>query len=108
MLDTEERVIAATAANRFAVIDGRLCTPRPDRCGVAGVARAEVMAQVPTAAMDIDPAALERAGEIGLAAAVRGVLPVTMVAECALAIGPVTRALQARGRPPGLPPAGVS
>jgi 4-amino-4-deoxychorismate lyase len=108
MLDTEERVIAATAANLFAVIDGRLCTPRLDRCGVAGVARAEVMAQVPTVAVDIDPAALQRASEIFLTSAVRGVLPVTAVAERALVIGPVTRALQAHWRALGLPPEGVA
>ena len=108
MLDTEGRVIAATAANLFAVIDGRLCTPRLDRCGVAGVARAEVMAQVPTTELDLDPAALERAGEIFLTSAVRGVLPVAMVAERALAVGPVTRTLQAHWRARGLLPAVAS
>ncbi len=107
MLDTEGRVIAATAANLFAVIDGRLCTPRLDRCGVAGVARAEVMAQAVTAELDLDPAALERASEMFLTSAVRGVLPVTMLADRALAVGPVTRALQAHWRARGLLPGGA-
>lgn len=108
MLDTEGRVIAATAANLFAVTDGRLRTPRLDRCGVAGVARAEVMARVPTAETDLDRAALERASEIFLTSAVRGVLPVTMLADRALAVGPVTRALQAHWRALGLLPEGAA
>ena len=108
MLDTEGHVIAATAANLFAVIDGRLCTPRLDRCGVAGVARAEVMAQVATAETDLDPAALERASEMFLTSAVRGVLPVTLLADRALAIGPVARALQADWRARGLLPGDAS
>ena len=102
MLDTEGRVIAATAANLFAVIDGRLCTPRLDRCGIAGVARAEVMAQVPTSELDLLPAALERASEVFLTSAVRGVLAVSAIADRAFAIGPVTRALQAHWRALGL------
>ncbi|MDE2178428.1 MAG: aminodeoxychorismate lyase [Xanthomonadaceae bacterium] len=108
MLDTEGRVIAATAANLFAVIDGRLCTPRLDRCGVAGVARAEVMAQLPTAERDLDPAVLVRSSEIFLTSAVRGVLPVTTLAERAFAVGPVTRALQAHWRTLGLLPEGMA
>ncbi len=42
MLDMSGNVIGATAANVFAVIDGRLVTPVVDRCGIAGVMRAEI------------------------------------------------------------------
>ncbi len=105
MLDAEERVIAATAANRFAVIDGRLCTPRFDRCGVAGVARA---GPAPTVETDLDRAMPARFDGIFLTFAERGVLPVAMVAERAPAIGPATRALQVHGRALDLLPEGVA
>ncbi len=47
MCDMHGRVISATMANLFAVIDGVLVTPALDQCGVAGVARAEVLATIP-------------------------------------------------------------
>ncbi len=42
--DTHGNAISATAANLFAVIDGNVVTPGVERCGVAGVMRAEVLA----------------------------------------------------------------
>jgi len=44
MCDARGRVIEGTMSNLFVLKDGRLSTPRLDQCGVAGVARAVVMA----------------------------------------------------------------
>ena len=46
-------MISATMANLFAVIDGALVTPALDRCGVAGVARAEILAMGGTQVRDL-------------------------------------------------------
>lgn len=97
--DTEGSVISATAANLFAVFDGTLATPALDRCGVAGVARAEVLAAWPHAQVrQIAFAELHRADELFLSSSVRGILPVRELDGHALAVGPVTRALQAHWR----------
>ena len=45
MRSTEGDVVCATAANLFVLHGGRWLTPRVDRCGVAGVCRAWVLAQ---------------------------------------------------------------
>src|SRR5699024_309429 len=52
MLDLEDRVIGATAANLFAVAGGCLRTPAVTRCGVAGTARAEILARHPDTRVD--------------------------------------------------------
>ncbi len=43
MCDSEGFVVEGTMSNLFLVIDGRLVTPRIDRCGVAGVMRNRVL-----------------------------------------------------------------
>lgn len=43
LLDCDDRVIEGTACNLFLQRDGRLSTPRLDRCGVAGVIRSHVL-----------------------------------------------------------------
>jgi 4-amino-4-deoxychorismate lyase len=93
--DCHGRVISATAANLFAVIDGALATPALEQCGIAGVARAEVLARLPqTRVRDIGWDELDRASEIFLCSSVRGILPVGAVDARAYTIGPVTRAMQ--------------
>lgn len=77
-LDAEGRVACATAANLFCLRDGRLLTPRVDRCGVAGVMRAEVLALAaagalpPATEVDLWPADLHAADEVFLTSALRG------------------------------------
>jgi 4-amino-4-deoxychorismate lyase len=103
MADQQGRVICATAANLFAVRSGRLLTPPVDRCGVAGVARAEVLA---SGGVDIEPLtvpALVEADEVFLTSAVRGILPVRAFAGRTWQPGPVTRHWQAHWRGIGLP-----
>jgi 4-amino-4-deoxychorismate lyase len=103
MLDTDGHLVSATAANLFAVFSGRIVTPRVDRCGVAGVARAEVMAVRDVAEVRLNPARLVEADEVFLTSAVRGILPVRVFETRSWQPGPVTRALQAHWRRMGLP-----
>ena len=82
LLDARGRVACATAANVFALVGGRWLTPRVDQCGVAGVARAWVLANVPGAAeADLGPAEVEAAEAVFLCNAVRGILPVGRLGE---------------------------
>lgn len=95
LCDTEDRVICATMANLFAVIGGVLHTPALDRCGIAGVARAEVLQVCPqTQISDIPLDALLRAEEIFLSSSVRGIVPVRSLGDRVYAPGTITRRLQ--------------
>lgn len=96
MCDMQGDVICATAANLFACIHGRWITPGVGQCGVAGVARAEILAQWPgceTGTIKRDD--LMQADEMFLCSSVRGILPVTDLAGRRLAIGADTRRIQA-------------
>ncbi len=93
--DSHERVISATMANLFVVVDGELLTPALDRCGVAGVARAEVLAVRPQARVaELGLEVLSAASEIFLSSSVRGIVPVHSLAEWHYAAGTTTRQLQ--------------
>ena len=95
LCDTDGRVVCATMANVFAVIDGALLTPLVDRCGVAGVARAEVLQAFPQARIsDIPLDALRRAEEIFLTSSVRGIVPVSLLGDRVYAPGTITRTVQ--------------
>ena len=92
---SDGRVVCATMANVFAVIDGTLLTPSVDRCGVAGVARAEVLQAFPqTHIRDIPLDALRRAEEIFLTSSVRGIVPVSSLGDRVYAPGTITRKVQ--------------
>jgi len=104
LLDLDGHVISATMANLFTVIDGVLVTPSVERCGVAGVARAEVLsvrtdAQIAT----LRPDQLQHASEVFLSSSVRGILPVQAVGDTVYGPGPVTRAMQQHWRGLGFP-----
>ena len=99
LCDADGLAISATAANLFAVFAGTVATPALDRCGVAGVARAEILASWPQVRVRPIPLAeLRQADELFLSSSVRGILPVRELDGRALAVGPVTRALQTRWR----------
>lgn len=99
MCDADGLAISATAANLFAVFGGTLATPAVDRCGIAGVGRAEILAACPHAQVrQIKLEELRGADELFLSSSVRGILPVRELDGHALAVGPVTRALQAHWR----------
>jgi 4-amino-4-deoxychorismate lyase len=95
LCDTHGRVISATMANLFAVIDGTLSTPLLDCCGVAGVARAEVLAARPQARVaELSLEDVLDASEVFLASSVRGILPVRSLGGRDYAVGAVARGLQ--------------
>ncbi|MFC5525475.1 aminodeoxychorismate lyase [Rhodanobacter ginsengisoli] len=97
--DSHDRVISATMANLFALIDGVLLTPAVDRCGVAGVARAEVLSTCPQAKVgELSLDALLSATEVFLSSSVRGILPVQSVAGRLYEPGALTRQLQQHWR----------
>jgi 4-amino-4-deoxychorismate lyase len=102
MFDTHDQVIGATAANLFAVIDGKLVTPAVEQCGIAGVARAEVLERMSADVTKITRAALERADEVFLTSSVRGILPVCATPDRRYGPGARTRSLQAAWREFGL------
>ena len=90
-------------ANLFAVIGGRLVTPALERCGVAGVARAEILATQDVEVRDLALDELAQASELCLSSSVRGIVPVRSMAGTVYVPGPVTRALQAHWRGLGFP-----
>ncbi|TCV97404.1 aminodeoxychorismate lyase apoprotein [Luteibacter rhizovicinus] len=108
MLDTDGHVVCATAANLFAVFDGELVTPPVDACGVAGVARAEILALTGATVSRLNPARLHEADEVFLTSAVRGILPVRVSDAREWRTGPITRRLQAHWCDLGLPLPGVT
>lgn len=78
MCDTEDRVVCATSANVFALVGGRWLTPGVGRCGVAGIARAWVLANAPDAAeADLSAAEISHADALFVCNSVRGILPVS-------------------------------
>ena len=99
LCDGGNRVISATMANLFAVIDGQLSTPALDRCGIAGVARAEVLGVRPrTRVEDIARETLATASELFLTSSVRGIVPVQSLDGQTYLPGPVARELQQHWR----------
>ncbi|HEY0766838.1 MAG TPA: aminodeoxychorismate lyase [Steroidobacteraceae bacterium] len=104
MFSSSGAVISGTMSNLFMVRDGKLCTPRVDRCGVAGVMRHVVLAAAADAGIAVeervlDSEDLERAQELFLTNALIGIHPVRELAGRALPPGSLTRRLQERLAP---------
>ena len=96
LLDREDHVVCATAANLFLVTDERLLTPRLDLCGIRGVVRAQILANF-TARSELRRVTLDmvqEADEVFICNTVKGIIPVTAIDDQEFAIGPVTRELQ--------------
>jgi 4-amino-4-deoxychorismate lyase len=92
-------LISGTMSNVFLVRDGRLLTPRLDRCGVAGVMRAAVARVAAVAGISLEEGALSLADlnaaqEIFLTNALIAIRPVRELADRPLTVGPVTRRLR--------------
>ncbi len=96
LLDREDHVICAIAANIFLIKEGRLLTPRLDRCGVRGVVRSQILAgfsyRCEQRRILVDQ--LQEADEVFICNSVRGIVPITAIDERKFAIGPVTREIQ--------------
>jgi 4-amino-4-deoxychorismate lyase len=100
LCDTSGRVVEAVFSNLFLFRAGTLVTPSLERCGVAGVMRAELLerageAGVPVAVRDIQLSELLQADEVFLSNSLYGVWPVREFQGHAWPIGAVTRKLQA-------------
>lgn len=107
MFDRAGHVVEGTMSNLFLGLDGTLCTPALERCGVAGVLRAEVLAAatelgLPHRTGDLTREDLERADELFLCNSLMGIRPVAELPGRLLRPGPLAARLrtflQAKGR----------
>jgi len=94
-------VISGTMSNVFVAVDGQLCTPRVDRCGVAGVMRSEIIDAARADGMKvheriIDPKELPRAAEMFFCNSVLGIWPVRVLDDIAFDVGKLTQSLMER------------
>lgn len=99
MRDTSGRIVEAVYSNLFLVKGGVLLTPDLTRCGVAGVMRAELLAQaeqanLPVRALDLRMSDLQKADEVFVCNSVYGIWPVRGFEQLNWPVGPVTRKLQ--------------
>ncbi|MBV2131307.1 aminodeoxychorismate lyase [Pseudomonas sp. MAP12] len=99
MLDRSGRVIEGVFSNLFLVAGGALLTPSLERCGVAGVMRAEILARaelagIPARVVDIDRAQLLAADEVFLCNSQFGIWPVVELEDHVWPVGNLTRTLQ--------------
>lgn len=76
LCDHDGNVVGATSANLFVLHEGRWLTPLLDRCGVAGICRAQLLAPLGASETRLDRALVETAEAVFLCNAVRGILPV--------------------------------
>ena len=100
MFSSSGALISGTMTNVFLVQGSNLVTPRVDRCGVAGVMREVVLAAAARAGITAEERVLAaqdlaRAHELFLTNALTGIRPVRELEGAPLAVGPLTRRLQA-------------
>ncbi|GAB3472376.1 aminodeoxychorismate lyase [Azotobacter salinestris] len=99
MRDLSGRVIEGVFSNLFLIRDGVLLTAGLQRCGVAGVMRAEILEQaervgIPAQVRDIDLAELLAADEVFLCNSLYGIWPVRGFEGHDWPVGTLTRKLQ--------------
>ena len=96
LLDSEDYVISAIAANIFLVSSQRLLTPRMDRCGVRGVMRSAILQAFKPRCEQrrITLDMLPEADEVFICNAIRGILPVSRIGFWEYGLNPVTREIQ--------------
>ena len=101
LLGSSGALVGGTFSNVFLASDSHLTTPRPDRCGIAGVMRRVVMRLAADEGLAVQearlaPADLAAAQEIFLTNARIGIWPVRSLAERFVGVGPITGRLQQR------------
>jgi 4-amino-4-deoxychorismate lyase len=99
LFSSSGRLVSGTMSNVFLVRDGTVLTPRLDRCGVAGVMRASVLALaaelgLPARETELTATDLCAAQEVFLTNALIGIAPVGELDGRTLAVGPLTSKLQ--------------
>ncbi len=103
MRDVSGRLIEGVYSNLFLVREGQLLTADLGRCGVAGVMRAELLAQaaalgLPVQVRDLWLDDLHQADEVFVCNSVYGIWPVRAFASLNWSAGPLTRKLQSIAR----------
>jgi 4-amino-4-deoxychorismate lyase len=98
MLDTEGELVCGTMSNVFLVLEGVLVTPDLRYGGVAGVIRKNVLRlasllQIETEQRAVRGEELCAAQEIFVCNAVRGIQPVTSLAQQRWSVGALTQSL---------------
>jgi 4-amino-4-deoxychorismate lyase len=101
MFSSSGALVSGTMSNVFMVRDGKLYTPRVDRCGVAGVMRHVVLAAAADAGIAAEESVLDSqdlagAQEVFLTNALMGIRPVRELDGRPVPPGPLTRRLQER------------
>ena len=94
MRDTEGFAVCATAANLFALRDGRWLTPPVDRCGVAGICREWILEHANASERRLTVDEVDSADAIFLCNSVRGILPVAALGDRHWSPHPRTAQLQ--------------
>jgi 4-amino-4-deoxychorismate lyase len=94
-------LVSGTMSNVFLVRQGRVLTPKLDRCGVAGVMRRVILRETAAAGIGVEActlgeADLAGAGELFVSNARVGLWPIRTLEGRELGVGPVTRRIQAR------------
>jgi 4-amino-4-deoxychorismate lyase len=97
-------LVSGTMSNVFLVQNGRVRTPRIDRCGVAGVMRRVVLREASALGIETEEAQLtaadvEGAAEMFVTNARIGIWPVRSLDSRMFEIGPMTRRLQGHVAP---------
>jgi len=100
LMDDKGLVVEGCQSNVFLVKQGELQTPRLEQCGVAGVIRECVIeiarnSKIPLKIVDLPIDRLLVADEVFVTNSVIGVWPVTQIDQIKIAVGPLTRKLQA-------------
>jgi len=108
MLDTEGRLICGTMSNVFIVRNNVIATPAITRCGVSGVMRRHVLAQlaregIPCDVRDIRAAELDTLDEVFLSNSQFGVVPLRQLAARKLDVGSVSRRVMGLVAASGVP-----
>lgn len=99
LMDQQDRVVDGVFSNIFIVEEQQLITPNLQRCGVAGVMRAELLARAAAAGMavqvrEISVQQLLQADEVFTSNSLYGIWPVREYAKQHWPVGAVTRTLQ--------------
>jgi 4-amino-4-deoxychorismate lyase len=100
MFSSQGALVSGTMSNVFLVLGSKVLTPCIDRCGVAGVMRGLVLEIAARAGINaeerrLDAADLAAAEELFLTNALTGIRAVRELDGMGVAVGPVTRRLQA-------------
>jgi 4-amino-4-deoxychorismate lyase len=104
VLSSSGNLISGTMSNVFLVRQGRVSTPKLDRCGVAGVMRRVILREAAAAGIVVEEcvlgdADLAGADELFVSNARVGIWPIRILDGRELGVGAVTRRIQARLSP---------